>query len=111
MNWDKFKQKFGVNTTSNLDLIKYAGMLKLKPFKCIMRDEIESLKPNLKKQYIIVNIQRSDQEGAHWSAIYTNNDVLYFFDSYALPPEKYYPEVKKKFKNKIRFYGDQKEQI
>ena len=109
MNWRKFKQKFGVDTTKNYELIQYAKRLKLKPFRCVMRDEIKDLP---KYGYFIVNIQLSSQTGAHWSAVYSNSKVVYFFDSYALPPTKYYPEILEKFNHTSKRYcPDWHEQI
>ena len=106
-NWNKFKIKFGTQSTSNIELIKYAKMLKIKPFKCLMRDEIGSLKN--KYGYFIVNIHTSSQPGVHWSAVYSDRDRVYFFDSYALPPLKEIVDTFNHTDN--RYCGDWHEQI
>lgn len=109
MDWNKFKMKFGTQTTSNLDLIKHAKMLKIKPFRCLMRDEIKLLKGKDRFGYFIVNIHTSDQPGVHWSSIYSDKDKVYFFDSYALPPLKEIIDTFNHTNN--RYCGDWHEQI
>ena len=63
-----------------------------------MIDEIGS--SNIKEPInIIVNIESSKENGAHWSAFHkSKNGKKYFFDSYGLPPQK---EIINKFKTPI----------
>ena len=106
MDWKKFTQRFGTDTTTNIQLMNFAKQLGLKPFRCVMRDEIKSL-PQF--GYFIVNIQTSNENGVHWSAIYSDKKRVYFFDSYALPPLK---EVLEKFNHtNERWCEDWHEQI
>ena len=107
--WKKFKQKFGTSTTTMSELISYAHHLKLKPFRCVMRDQVKDLP---QYGYFIINIQTNKANGAHWSAVYSDPNKVYFFDSYALPPNVMYPEIAKKFNHTTnRICGDKDEQI
>ena len=51
-----------------------------------MRDEINQLPRNKFPLNVIVNIHTSKERGVHWSALYINKDIVFFFDSYALVP-------------------------
>lgn len=82
MNLNNFFNKYGIDTTTNFDLIKYAKELKIKPFYYTMRDEIINLPDNC---YVITNINTSKEKGVHHSALVKNQNK-YFFDSYGLPP-------------------------
>lgn len=88
MNFNEFTKKYGSDTTTNFQLIKWAKELKLKPFYYCMRDEIISkLNTKIGKYFAIVNIHTSDQSGIHHSAIYKNSlGEIFFFDSYGLNP-------------------------
>ena len=106
MNWIEFQRRYGTNTTNNIELTNWARQLKVKPFKCVMRDEVKDLP---QYGYFIINIQTAEEPGAHWSSVYSNPTTVYFFDSYALPP---YEEVIEKFNHtKNRYSGDYHEQI
>ena len=104
--WHEFSQKYGTSTTNNIELTNWAKGLEIKPFRCVMRDEIKDL-PQF--GYFIFNIQTSEEPGAHWSALYSDPNKVYLFDSYALPPLK---EIINKFNHtKNRYCGDWHEQI
>ena len=86
-SWQDFQKKFGTKTTSNIDLYKFAKILKLKNFHVIMNDELNTIK----KQFplnVITNLHSSNQPGIHWNCFYIYNSKKYFFDSYGLPPTK-----------------------
>lgn len=105
-SWKEFKQKFGTDTTTNFDLIRWAKHLSIKPFHYAMRDEIKFLP---QYGYFITNIHTSQERGVHHSAIYSDKDKVYYFDSYALPPTL---EIIEKFNHtNNRICGDQEEQI
>ena len=86
ITFEEFLQKYGTDTTTNFQLIRWAKELNIKPFYYCMRDEISSLK-NKTKFYAITNIHTSDQKGVHHSALF-KGDSMYFFDSYGLDPTK-----------------------
>ena len=54
-NFVDFTKKYGVDTTTNFQLIKWAKELNIKHFYCLMRDEIKVLK-NKKQYYCICNL-------------------------------------------------------
>ena len=71
-----------------------------------MRDEIKDLP---QYGYFITNIHTSKERGVHHSAIYSDKDKVFFFDSYALPPVE---EILEKFNHTGKIiYGDEEEQI
>ena len=47
---------------------------------------------------IIVNIETTKDNGAHWSCYHQNGKNKFYFDSYGLPPQK---EIINKFKSPI----------
>ena len=112
MEWKEFKQTFGTDTSTNFDLIRWAKYLRLKPFRYAMRDEIKDLPQyglHGSGAYFITNIHTSEERGVHHSAIYSDKDKVYYFDSFALPPTL---EIIDKFNHtKNRICGDQDEQI
>ncbi len=59
-----------------------------------MIDEIKSCNMTLPIN-IIVNIETSKDQGAHWSCFHQSKINKCYFDSYGLPPQK---EIIKKFK-------------
>ena len=88
MNIKNFTNRYGESKTTNFQLIKWAKELQIKPFYYCMRDEIIPTLKNKTKYYAIVNIHTSQQRGVHHSALYRNNEQMYFFDSYGLDPTK-----------------------
>jgi hypothetical protein len=93
---EEFFKKFGKNTTSNFQLMKFGKELKIPNLKVLMRDELGEVNFKNDRANVIVNLHKSNERGVHWSAIYINKDKRYFFDSYALPPTD---EVKKFMKH------------
>ena len=88
MNIQAFYKRYGRDTTTNFQLIKYSKELKIPNFYVCMRDEIKSLPRNKLPLNVITNIHTSAERGVHWSGIHVNKNVAYFFDSYGLPPTK-----------------------
>ena len=86
MNIDNFYKRFGRDTTTNFQLEKYAKELKIPNFYVCMHDEIKQLQQNKLPLNIMVNIHTSKEQGVHWSALYINKDITFFFDSYGLVP-------------------------
>jgi len=86
MNSNAFFKRYGINTTTNFQLTKYAKELKIPNFHICMRDEIKRLPKNKFPLNIITNIHTSKERGVHWTALHVTKDKAYFFDSFALPP-------------------------
>ena len=87
----KFLDIFGTNTTTNFQLIKWAKLLKIKPFYYAMTDEITSLPNKGKTFYAIINYNNSDQQGTHHVAFISKSEgspSRYYFDSYGFEPQK-----------------------
>src|SRR5829696_6867596 len=86
MSLKVFLNKYGEDSTSNFQLLKYAKDLGIKPFKVVMRNELYKLKKT-KKNYIIANYQTTNEKGVHWVALYRNsNSKSFYFDSYGIVP-------------------------
>ena len=94
----------GTNTTNNIELLNWGKRLGIQNLQVLMIDEIKNCNMTLPIN-IIVNIETSKDQGAHWScfhhskstAVYDSINKCYF-DSYGLPPQK---EIIKKFKSPI----------
>ena len=94
MNLQAFYKRYGRDTTTNFQLIKYAKELKIPNFHVCMRDEVKQLPRDKCPLNVITNIHTSDERGVHWSALHvskgkgppTGCSVAYFFDSFGLPP-------------------------
>ena len=71
--------KLGILTTE--DLYNLAKRLKLN-IKVLSKDEFIKLKNG---NYII-NLNNHNQEGSHWVSLIKQNDILYYWDSYGMPP-------------------------
>src|SRR5829696_8066682 len=86
-----FLNKYGTDSTSNFQLLKYAKDLGIKPFKVVMRNELYKLKKT-KKNYIIANYQNTNEKGVHWVALYRSSapaehsSMCFYFDSYGIVP-------------------------
>src|SRR5438093_1241263 len=78
MNLEEFLNRFGTDTTSNFQLIKWSKELGIKPFYYVMRNEIKKLKKikisrrSAKRSpvYIIANYQTTSESGSHHVALY-----------------------------------------
>jgi len=85
-SFSTFIDKYGTDTSTNFQLINWARQLNIKPFYCLMRDEISEELKNKNEYFAIVNIHKSNQNGVHWSALCKKDNHFYFFDSYGLDP-------------------------
>jgi hypothetical protein len=68
---------------SDLNIIDFTKKLKLPLENILMRDEI---KDNLNVGFYIINLDTSDNEGTHWTAVYSHPLKSYYFDSYGFIP-------------------------
>lgn len=87
MNFKEFTKRYGDDTTTNFQLMKWAKELGIKPFYYCMRDEVHNLKGK-KSFFAICNIHTQNQKGVHHSALCRINGKAYFFDSFGLNPTK-----------------------
>ena len=81
------KQRFGEDTTTNIQLMQIAKLLKIPNFYYVMRDEMNLLPTDKQKLYVMTNIHTSKEKGIHHSCFYMGSQN-FFFDSYGLPPTK-----------------------
>lgn len=98
MTIEQFLNRYGTATSSNFDLIRWAKVLGIKSFYCLMRNELNQLKKlkKLKKVYIICNYQTTTESGTHWICMCRDGNKNYYFDSYGIEP----------FQEAIEFLGE-----
>ena len=96
MKLTEFLCKYGINSTTNFDLIDISYDLDF-PLKVLMKNEIKKYleKENeigrnheLDSIPIILNYHNTNQKGIHWCGYFSKNNKGYYFDSYGLPPLK-----------------------
>ena len=69
---------------SNLDLMDWARYLKIPDFKGIFaRDSVDHIH---KTGSCIINLDDGVGKGTHWVASFIKSGVIYYFDSFSLPP-------------------------
>lgn len=72
--------------TTNFELEELAKKLKIRNFKgCFMKDQLIDLRPQL-HEYLIVNLQNSDQSGSHWAAVIRDEEEKYYYSSFGDDP-------------------------
>src|SRR5438093_13466984 len=90
MTISDFLSKYGENTTTNFQLLKYAKELKIPNFYYAMRDELKHLKKKKLPISIIANYQTSNENGTHHVALYKAKELAhtaehsFYFDSYGI---------------------------
>lgn len=85
LSFHNFIKRYGVDTTTNFDLIKWGKELQLKNFTVCMRDELLTLPESFTN--IIVNYQTTNDTGSHWIALHKNENIgNFYFDSFGLQP-------------------------
>lgn len=93
-NLKDFLKKYGVQTTTNFDLVEIAKQLNIPNFHVVMRNEIKELDKQTKFPVNVVsNLHISSEPGIHWNAFVYDRETAeggnnYFFDSYGLPPTR-----------------------
>ena len=76
----------GHNTTTNIQLDKYCSMVFGKNYKgCYSIDTIPTLKNN---QCCIFNLDKSNQTGSHWMALYKSGKHNIIYDSFGRTSKK-----------------------
>ena len=102
LSFNDFLNKYGSDTTTNIELLEWGKDLKIPNLKYVSKDELHTLSKSAK--YILMNLQNHDQPGSHHVAIYNTPNYKFYFSSYGDPPPL---EVDKFFgKQGIREYSD-----
>ena len=70
MSWKEFRKRFGEDTTTNIQLMQMAKILKIPNFYYVMRDEINMLPKNMSCMNVATNIHTSKENGVHHSCFY-----------------------------------------
>jgi hypothetical protein len=87
-----FFDKFGTDTTTNFQLMKWSKDLEMPKVHIIMKNELSDLKKFGKNKiyFIICNYQTTKEVGIHWVALYKNSSkhISFYFDSYGIIPFK-----------------------
>jgi hypothetical protein len=97
MNIKEFLERYGQDTTTNFQLLRWSKDLNIPNFKVLMRNELEKLnklksrsseaKPRSKNKlpiYIICNYQTTKDKGSHWICMFKDNNQAFYFDSYGI---------------------------
>ena len=89
---------------SNLDLMDWIKYLKIPDFKGIFaRDSVDHIH---KTGSCIINLDDGVGKGTHWVASFIKSGVIYYFDSFSLPPPIEFVEYARKLGMKYQYnYG------
>ena len=85
LTFNDFLNKYGDQTTTNIELLEYAKELNI-PLKYVMHDELLKLPKSTK--YIMMNLDDSKGNGTHHIAIYNTPSYKLYFSSYGDVPVK-----------------------
>lgn len=87
---------------SNIDIERYAKHVKIPNFRGVfMRNTLPH--KSWKNEAAIVNMDRAEGMGTHWTAYIKRGDTVYYYDSFGnLKPPK---EIVSYFKNCIIYYN------
>src|SRR6266550_650571 len=88
LSFQDFVARFGEDTTTNFQLIKWSKELNISNCYYSMRDELKHLKKKKLPISIIANYQTSNENGTHHVALYKSKEYSYYFDSYGIAPTK-----------------------
>lgn len=80
------------------DLKKLIKILKIGKIEIMPKDYITA---DIKDGKYIVNLDNHNGPGTHWTAFIKNNNIIYYFDSFGLPP----PINILKINNKMIYYN------
>ena len=89
---------------SNLDLMDWVRYLKIPDFKGIFaRDSVDHIH---KTGSCVINLDDGVGKGTHWVASFIKSGVIYYFDSFSLPPPLEFVEYVRKLGMKYQYnYG------
>lgn len=87
----KFMDMYGMNTTTNFDLLRWGKQLGITELKVLMKNELRrTILKNKLPLYVICNYQSTKDNGSHWVAMVVTNSSSFYFDSYGIQP---FPEA------------------
>ena len=94
--------------SSNIEIEE--KMKKIKNFKgCFPIDLIPKLN---KKESLIINSDKHDEEGTHWMGLkITSKNVCLFFDSFGEPPNKYITDFLSRYYRKLVYNSIQVQSV
>jgi hypothetical protein len=91
-----------IEPLSNFQIIEKCRELNLKHFKGVfMRDELLNSKLT-KTECLILNIDHSSNVGTHWTCLFTDEGISYYFDSFGFRPPK---EIEKYCNTEERYFN------
>ena len=77
--------------------------------RCFSRNELPlKLDDN---EYLILNLNKTDEPGSHWCACYRKNGILYYFDSFGITPPPEVLNMNKDPKTKLLYNVNQIQDI
>jgi hypothetical protein len=68
---------------TNFEIIDICEKLGIKLIGVYMRDELQ---PNLKNGSYVINLDGHEGNGSHWTAFIKNGKMIYYMDSFGMPP-------------------------
>src|SRR5580698_3063089 len=81
---EKFKI---IEPLSNIQITEKCKELEIKKFKGVfMRDELKNNSCISRNECMIINIDHSSNEGTHWTCLFIQNGISFYFDSYGFEP-------------------------
>src|SRR2546425_634596 len=111
MTFDSFLKTFDkIEPLSNFQIINQYKKFKIRHFKGVfMRNELVdkidlTLSVNTKaNECFILNLDHSSNTGTHWTCIFIETGMCYYFDSFGFPPPVEVEEYLRKFDK--RYYN------
>ena len=95
-----------MSTTSNTELENMAKYFNL-PLVCVCQKDLLKEYPHVNNAFYIINNQSStDGSGSHWTCLYLNKKMSFFFCSFGSPPSLEIVKFVKRFKSKHLRYNN-----
>lgn len=87
---------------TNIQIMNVANVLGINKnmLKIIMKDQVELIKKN---QYYIINLDKPNGDGTHWTALICTKNECMYIDSYGTPPPEKISNTLKKMYSKVHF--------
>ena len=100
---NSLKPKWKDIPPSNFDLMDWVNYLKIPDFKGIFARDSHHFH---KTGCCIINLDDGVGQGTHWVATFIKSKVIYYFDSFSLPPPLEFLDYAKKLKMKYQYNND-----
>lgn len=91
-NFYKIKRNFTVHTSFDMDSLTLSGVLSRDPYTkhcfigCFPSDKLPIPAEHRSPFCFIVNVDKSDEPGSHWFAVYVKRTAAFIFDSFGTVP-------------------------